>query len=95
MPYYISKQISLGILQLQCGFIILWYLFSSYGILCIILCILLLLVLSQWKVNITVCVQILVEYFVTQKLVACMLLSLGMFISVHEMFLLNILLIFL
>lgn len=49
----------------------------------------------SWKVNITVCVQTLVEYFVTQKLVACMLLSLGMFISVHEMFLLNVLLIFL
>lgn len=50
---------------------------------------------QSWKVNITVCVQTLVEYLVTQKLVACMPLSLGMFISVHEMFLLNILLIFL
>lgn len=49
---------------------------------------------QSWKVNITVCAQTLVEYSVTQKLVACMLLSLGMFISVHEIFLLNVVLIF-
>lgn len=54
--------------MLQLQLIIVKYLFLFLCILCIVQCILLLLGLSQGKL--TVCAQSLVEYCVTQQLVA-------------------------